>query len=324
MDLPRDLLRTLVAAVDHGTLDRAATALAITPSAVSQRIRALESRVGRVVLTRQKPVQPTPDGVALLRLARQLELLEHEALAELGAVGVGRSRVRLGVNADSLGTWFLHAVAAITTAHQVEIELHREDQEHTARLLERGIVMGAVTAQRTPVAGCVASPLGSIRYRAACSVEFAERWFPGGVSAGALAAAPMIDFDDADDMQRRYLRSQRVDAAPPRHVISASSEFATAVELGIGWGMLMPSQLDAALGRGTIVELGGDPVDVPLYWQRWNLSSELLTAITGAVVAAAAGASDIVPVAARAKRSTPPVPRAIPARREAPSRSAGR
>lgn len=296
MELPRDLLRTLVAAIDAGTLDGAAQTLALTPSAVSQRIRALERQLGRVLLTRTRPVRPTPDGTVLLRLGRQLALLEHEALAELGAEQ-GTATMRLGVNADSLASWFLPAVAAVAQAHDVVVELHREDQERTAALLESGTVMGAVTAQREPVPGCVSSPIGGMRYVAAASPAFAARWLPEGGSAAELALAPFVDFDDSDVLQARHLAARGVVGTPPRHLVSASAEFGRAIELGLGWGMLLPSQLET----GAFVALDGDPIDVPLHWQRWNLSSTLLDAITDAVVAAAREATDIVatPAAAR-------------------------
>ena len=91
MELPRDLLRTLVAAVDAGTLDGAAQALALTPSAVSQRIRALERQLGRVLLTRTRPVRATPDGTVLLRLGRQTDAGEAEiaqGVQDLLALGI--------------------------------------------------------------------------------------------------------------------------------------------------------------------------------------------------------------------------------------------
>ena len=53
-DLPQ--LRALAAAVDHGSLEAAARALHLTPSAVSQRIKALEQGAGAVLLRRSRPV----------------------------------------------------------------------------------------------------------------------------------------------------------------------------------------------------------------------------------------------------------------------------
>ncbi|MFI8631477.1 LysR family transcriptional regulator ArgP [Microbacterium sp. NPDC077663] len=286
MDIPFEHLRTLAAAVDAGTLDRAAVRLGITPSAVSQRIRVIEQRVGRVVLRRTKPVTATAAGEPLVRLARQLDLLEHEAKAVLGD-DAGSAHVPLAVNADSLITWFLPALAAVTAAHTVTFEVHREDQERTAQLLAAGTVMAAVTSQREPVTGCVASPLGRMRYTPVATRSFAERWFPEGLSNTALGAAPRVDFDRHDTLQSSFAERHGADRDAPRHIISASAEFAQAITLGLGWGMLLPGQFETGVTDGSLVILSDDTIDIPLFWQRWNLASPLLDTVTSAVREAA-------------------------------------
>lgn len=293
MDLPLDHLRTLAAAIDAGTLDRAAAELGVTPSAVSQRIRTIEQRVGRVVLRRTKPVRATEAGEVLVRLARQIALAEHDARVELGdAEGV--PRIPLAVNADSLITWFLPALGDVAAQRPVTFEIHREDQERTARLLEAGTVMAAVTAQRAPVAGCVASPLGRMRYTAIAERSFAARWFPHGIDRASLERAPLVDFDRHDSLQARFARRHGARSDAPRHVISASAEFAEAIRIGLGWGMLLPGQFEAGVADGTLVRLADDTVDVPLWWQRWNLASPLLDLVTEAVRDAAGASASIV------------------------------
>ena len=76
-------LRTLATAVRLGTFEATARELHVTPSAVSQRIKALETHVGRVLVHRVKPLEATEAGQVLVRLAAQTELLEREAVAEL-------------------------------------------------------------------------------------------------------------------------------------------------------------------------------------------------------------------------------------------------
>ncbi|GAA1767763.1 LysR family transcriptional regulator ArgP [Agromyces humatus] len=298
MEIPLDLARTLAAVIDEGTFDAAARRLHITPSAVSQRVKSLEHQLGRVLVVRSKPARPTEAGAAIVRLARQLALLEHDALAEFGSgdydseeggVTARPVSVPLAVNADSLATWFLAALERVVQRHPVVFDLHRDDQDFTAGLLESGTVMGAVTSQATPVAGCLVRPLGVMRYEAVATPGFAERW---GVAderrRDALATAPVVDFDRRDDLQREYLVGRGVDAdRPPRHYVPASNDFATAIKLGLGWGLLPAFQSAGELERGDLVRLGGSPVDVPLYWQQWNLRSPLLDAIAGAVIAEA-------------------------------------
>lgn len=285
MPIPFDLARTLAVVVEEGTLDAAARRLHITPSAVSQRIRALEDQLGRVVLVRSKPVSATEAGDAVVRLARQLALLEHDALAAIGAEGGAVASVPLAVNADSLATWFLPPLARVAQRRSVVFDLHRDDQDFTAGLLESGTVMAAVTSREAPVAGCRVRRLGVLRYEAVATGAFAARWFAGGVDAEALRAAPVVDFDRRDDLQTQWLARRGVPAAaPPRHRVPASQDFASAVGLGLGWGLLPGFQSEGALHSGELVRLGDDPVDVPIYWQQWNLTSPLLDEVADEIV----------------------------------------
>lgn len=292
MRFDREQLETLSAVVAGGTFDAAARRLNVTPSAISQRIKALEQQLGRVVVVRSKPIRATESGAALLRLAQQFAVLEQDAAAELGLEAGGGGDdvstpvVPLAVNADSMATWLLPALAEVAREHPVAFELHRDDQEYTAELLADGTVMAAVTSEAKPVAGCTATPLGCMLYRPVASPAFAARWFPQGVDAAAVAVAPLIDFDRKDGLQARYLRSvTRRAVTPPRHLVPASADFAAAVALGLGWGMLPDQQADAARAAGTLVALDGTrSVAVPLYWQQWNLHSALLDRVAAGIL----------------------------------------
>lgn len=279
--IPPELASTVAAIIDGGSLEAAAQALSITPSAVSQRLKTLEQQVGRVLVVRGRPAVATPSGEAVVRLARQIALLEHEATAELGLGGAeARASVPLAVNADSMATWFLAPLARLSATHDIDFDLHRDDQNFTARLLESGEVMAAVTSEATPVTGCTVSPLGILTYEAAATPEYAQRWFPTGATSEALSAAPFVDFDRRDALQQQWLAARGVEAQRvPRHHVPASHDFAQAVTLGLGWGMLPSLQLAAPLASGAVIRLGGDPVRVPLYWQQWNLGSALLDAV---------------------------------------------
>lgn len=291
VDIPVDLAQTLLAVVDAGSMDGAARALRLTPSAVSQRIKTLEQRLGRVLLVRSKPARVTEAGGVVLRLARQSILLEYDALAELGGDPAQSTSVALAVNADSLSTWILPALARAAESRAVVFDIHREDQDHTAALLESGEVMAAVTSRRAPVAGCTSSYLGAMRYRAVASPTFLTRWMPDGNDVDRAALAPVVYFDLRDDLQQRALAALGVSSTPPRHFVPSSQDFAAAVRLGLGWGMLPDAQCDEELAAGTLVELSPPTtVLIPLYWQQWNLQSHLLGEVADAVAAEAATA----------------------------------
>ena len=290
MRISFELAETVAVVVDEGSLDAAARRLHITPSAVSQRIKTLEEQIGRVLLVRSKPSRPTEAGAAIVRLARQAALLEHDTITVLGAdpAEAARITVPLAVNADSLATWFLPPLARLSGRHPVVFELHRDDQDFTAGLLESGTVMAAVTSQAEPVAGCVVRPLGVMRYRAVATPGYVARWLADGPTPSALESAPLVDFDRRDDLQSVFLQRMGADAArSPRHYVPASNDFADAIKLGLGWGMLPAFQSADELERGDLVPLGGPPVDVPHHWQQWNLRSPLLDAIAAEVVSEA-------------------------------------
>ncbi|WP_338703496.1 LysR family transcriptional regulator ArgP [Streptomyces sp. Q6] len=293
-ELPLDQVRTLLTVVDEGTFDAAAAALHLTPSAVSQRVKALEQRTGRVLLVRTKPVRPTESGEVVVRFARQLTRLEQDAYAELGlSTDDGPTRVSVAVNADSLATWFLAALTRVPEQPRVCFELRREDETRTATLLRDGRVMAAVTSSPDPVAGCSVRALGKLRYLAAATPAFVERYLDGPLSR-ALATAPVVTFDRSDDHRDAFVRALsggRSGASAVRHAVPTSEGFVESVALGLGWGMVPEVQAEPLLRAGRLVELApGRPVDVPLYWQRWKLDSPALAAVSDAILSAAAEA----------------------------------
>lgn len=289
MKLSAELAFTLLVVVEEGSLDAAARRLHVTPSAVSQRVKAIEQQAGRVLLVRSKPVRATEAAEPVLRYARQLTLLEDEAERALGQSDAQVATISLAVNADSLSTWFLRPLARLAEVLPVTFDLHRDDQDFTAGLLESGTVSAAVTSQTTPVAGCRVSPLGGMRYEAVATPGFLARWLPHGGTAKELDRAPRVDFDRRDDLQAQWLEARGGHPAQaPRHFVPASHDFARAIELGLGWGMLPRLQSAEALASGALAPLGGPPIDVPLSWQQWNLHSTTLAAIADEVAAEAA------------------------------------
>ncbi|MFK0286037.1 LysR family transcriptional regulator ArgP [Streptomyces sp. NPDC090499] len=290
MELPLDQVRTLLAVVDEGTFDAAAAALHVTPSAVSQRVKALEQRTGRVLLQRTKPVRPTESGEVLVRFARQLARLERDARGELGMSGAGEpTRVSVAVNADSLATWFLRALSGLPGVY---VELRREDEDHTAALLREGLVMAAVTSSPDAVPGCSVRALGRMRYLPVAAPEFAATRLAGALP-DALAGAPVVVFDRVDDFQDGFVRRLGgAGASALRHYVPTSEGFVDAVTAGLGWGMVPEAQAEPRLREGRLVRVGGRElwVDVPLYWQQWKLDSPALGAVAEAVVRTAGGA----------------------------------
>ncbi|MCO5401196.1 LysR family transcriptional regulator ArgP [Ralstonia soli] len=288
-------LTALAAVIREGSFDRAARALHVTPSAVSQRIRLLEERVGCALVVRDQPCRPTETGRRLCQHVDRVRLLEQElqgALPALAPEGVARVALPIAVNADSLATWLAPAIAAFAADHPVLMEVAVDDQDHTSEWLRSGAVLAAVTATARPATGCNSRPLGSMRYVAAASPAFMARHFADGVGAGTLAQAPCLVFNTKDELQARWARRlchRHVEL--PRHLLPSSQAFVTAAVAGMGWGLHSHALIAQHLADGSLVELVPDtPLDVPLHWQHARAASALLDDLSREVLAAARAA----------------------------------
>lgn len=276
-------LTALASIVRTGSLEAAARELHVTPSAVSQRLKALENDAGQILVRRGRPCTATDAGRVLVRLAGQTELLEHEASVELSAGGeTGTVRLPIAVNADSLATWFLPVLPAVTAERDVVFDVHKEDEGVSAALLRDGTVMAAVSAEPAPVQGCASIRLGAMRYVPMASRSFCDRYVAADRPIReSLARAPMLNFSRDDSLQRKYVRTltrRRVD--PPTHYIPSSAAFNDSVRNGLGWGLLPEQDIRA---DDDLVRLGDRHFDVPLFWQHWRLESALLRRLTDEV-----------------------------------------
>ncbi|WP_370618772.1 LysR family transcriptional regulator ArgP [Mumia sp. Pv 4-285] len=280
-DLALDQLRTLVAVIDEGSFEAAAAALRVTPSAVSQRVKALEAATGRVLVRRTRPVVMTEQGAEVLRLSRQVDLLVRE-LRPSRAEDTPPT-VAVVVNADSLATWFLPSVAPVLD--RVRIDVQREDERHSLARLRDGSALAAVSAEAERVPGCSVTALGTMRYRAMASPAFIDRWFADGVSPASLARAPFVNFDRVDDLQRRFVRSVTRDRTdPPHHYVPGSDAFREAIRLGIGWGMLPALHATDLEASGAVRAIAADArADVRLFWHQYQLESPALAVLSEAV-----------------------------------------
>lgn len=282
-------LQALSAVVREGSFERAATALRITPSAVSQRVRGLEERLGAVLVVRGAPCLPTDVGRALCAHVDRVHLLEAD-LGIDGAAAGAPTVLKIAVNADSLATWLPPALAGFGRSGDVTLDLTLDDEAHTAERLRSGEVVAAVTADPEPVQGCRTLALGRLVYAACASPDYCARYFPRGVvDERTLARAPKLRFDRRDGLQIRWTREAHGCApAAPTHWVPSTHGFLDLALAGLAWGLQPVWLAGTHLGAGRLVELPpGLRIDVPLFWTVSRLPSASLHRLTEAVRAAA-------------------------------------
>ena len=278
-----------LAAIDSGSLEQAAVLLHISPSAVSQRISALEDDLGMPLLVRTRPCRPTAPGMRVLQFLRRRALLEAEFAADLQA-GAGPVKIALAVNNDTLSTWLLPALAPILVAEQLLVELVLDNQGHTFALLEQGRAVACIAGATTPMRGCTVSPLGVMRYRMVAAPAFARRYFPDGIDRASARRAPVMVFDHKDLLQKHFLLQHfgLQEGDYPFHFVPASDPFVQAILAGLGYGMLPQEQCAALVAAGALVDVTPHLfVDVPLYWHAWQIQPVRLERMGAQLIAAA-------------------------------------
>ena len=278
-------LTAFAAVLSEGTFDLAARKLAVTPSAISQRIKLLEDRLGQVLIRRTTPCQTTSAGSILLRFAEEVALLETEMLAELGVKmgnAPGAVRLPIVVNADSLDTWFGDVFKSVAMDGSITLDVRTEDQDHSVALLREGTVMAGVSASSEPIQGCRVEPLGIMRFLAVASPDFTSNYFAEGVNTKSLNAAPMLMYNRKDALQGVFAaRLIEMAISPPTHMIPSTHSFFEAARSGLAWGMMPEQIVGRAIDSGELRQIAPDHwLDVPLYWHRWRIGSKALDSIS--------------------------------------------
>ena len=277
------LLSALAAVVEQAGFERAAQVLGLSQSAISQRIKLLEARIGQPVLVRATPPTPTEIGRRLLNHVQQVRLLERDLQSAVPALDEDGlpERLRIALNADSLATWWAQAVGDFCAEQHLLLDMVVEDQTVGLKRMRAGEVAACLCASERPVAGARSVLLGAMRYRALASPGFIARHFPHGVSAVQLSKTPALVFGPDDFLQHRYLAALGVEEGFEHHLCPSSEGFIRLTEAGLGWGLVPELQVREQLANGSLVELLPDkPIDVPLYWHHWRNGGELLRQLT--------------------------------------------
>lgn len=280
-------LEALAAVVREGGFEKAAASLHITQSAVSQRIRAIEERAGRLLLNRTTPPRPTEAGKLMLRHQAQVALLEDDLLSSLfPKAEEGFAPLPVGINADSLSIWFHEAMRDFVLREKVLLDLHVDDQDQTHNLLRNGEVLGCVSSSAEEFKGCRVVPLGSMTYRLVASPEYIAAFLPDGPEFEALQRAPILLFNRRDKVPEALFAKMFQGRQPnsPAHFVPSSESYVDFVLSGAGCGMVPDRQSHEHLQSGRMVDLAPKYAQcVSLYWHCWNLESTLLDRFTRAL-----------------------------------------
>ena len=284
-------LEALLAVERERSFEGAARALGITSSAVSQRIKLLEERIGAVTLNRQTPVTTTEVGAELCRHAEMVIMLEGEVIQrnrrELGRNEENFRKIKIAVNDDSLSSWFMGILKANSaSANPYLLEISIADQDYSIDQMKAGSALAAISIHKNPVQGFQSTYLGTHVYRATASPNFIERYFPDGVTVEALEHAPSLRYSSQDDLQIQWIEQVfNAKVYPQSHTIPSSHGFVSSCLADIAWGMNPALMVDDYIAEGKLVELvPGQTLNKPLYWHCSRVIAEPFKKFTKTVL----------------------------------------
>ncbi|HEU4843436.1 MAG TPA: ArgP/LysG family DNA-binding transcriptional regulator [Burkholderiaceae bacterium] len=280
-------LAVLDAVASQGSFEKAALALGISQSAVSQRIKALEDASGRLLIVRGQPAVPTGLGQRLVSHHRNVKLMEAALDIDLGNP-VSMPEIALAVDAASLATWFPLSLQPLLSPPRCQLHVQAAAPDLALHLVHEGSVFGCVAASADPGAdqpnGPNVTPLGLMRYVCVATPVFAGHWFGDGFSAAAVALAPAV-VSDPELMARYLAQTVQVTGAYPHHRMPLSPAHGECLHGGLAYGLAPLPQVRSALAQERLVDLvPGQYVDVALTWHAWNLDTPFTRALSEQVV----------------------------------------
>lgn len=282
MKINLSLFETLSAIIEEQSFEGAAEKLCLTQSAISQRLRQLESTLGQTLIIRSTPLVLTDAGHSALRYFQQAKLLQDEYLESVNQTTSEHCTLHLGVNADSLATWLFDALDELLQKDNVLLHVKVDDQDKTRELMTTGEVMGCISSDPVPIKGCNCFYLGTMTYRCLVSPAFKSQYFSSSPKKEELIQAPAIQFNHKDDLQKNFMeRYFNTSDIGVKHRIPSTESYMDLIRRGYGWGMIPDVQSQPLLDSNELTELiPGHTLEIPLYWHIWNLKTQLNQKLT--------------------------------------------
>jgi DNA-binding transcriptional LysR family regulator len=245
-------LRGFLAVSELGGISRAAKSLALTPSAVSQSLAALEASLGVRLFDRVgRRLVPTQEGRAL---ATRFRRVHEELRAALEAVANEtrevRGVVRLGLFLGVSRAQIARVAAAFSARHpsaQLRLSYGSRAELRRALVANRLDFALALRSARESAPRIRASVL----FRQELVLAQRERPPRGGVDPDWLASVPIVDYYPSSPLIARWLAHHfpRRRVEPDVRIWAASTDLALELVLAGAGAAVVPHALAAPLAR---------------------------------------------------------------------------
>lgn len=267
-------IEALHTVIELQSFEMAAQKLHITQSAVSQRIKTIETHYREPILIRTLPYRPTVLGKQLIGHFKRVCLLEEDLENQLAPTSIF-PRMSIAINRDSLETWFLEWASEAEIIREITLEVIADDQELTLNYLKNGLVSACLSTSGKAIIGGEVKPVGSMDYMLVASPSFIKNYFSNQDLKQNLLKAPAIKFDQNDRLHERYLETffQLDDKELKTHVIPSVRGFKQFVLLGYGYALIPRIDIVEELKKKQLIPLSKKVWELPMYWHSWAVES---------------------------------------------------
>ena len=270
-------LEALATVIEVQGFEAAAKKLYLTQSAISQRIKTLESRYGTPLLIRAQPYQATEMGEQLLGHFKKVLLLENELVTQMED-SAQHAIFSIALSRDSLETWFMSILSEHDLLDQSLINIITNDQEITLPYLKKGLVSSCVTTSSESMSGCRSILLGYLNYVLVCSPTFQQHHFQHKQPHENFSTAPALIFDTNDKLHEQYFKKYfDINFPPPNyHTIPSVKGFKIFALKGYGYGLIPRIDIKQELQNGSLIELYPEkPWKMPVYLHHWEIQTTI-------------------------------------------------
>lgn len=238
MSLLSPQLQAFMCVARQKTVHGAAGILHVTQTAVTQRIHALEAKLGSTLFVRtRRGMMLTPEGEALLRYCHAVSELEGEALAQIqGAATETTIPICLtGPTSIMYSRIIPQCISVMKRFPNLLVNFDINDVENRVRLLRSGECQFAIIQQEDRVPEMEYKTLIPEKYVLVCTKEWKNRKL-----REIIKAERIIDYDPTDQMTFNYLKQYGLYelANHDRHFVNRTDSLALMLGAGLGYGVL--------------------------------------------------------------------------------------
>jgi LysR family transcriptional regulator (chromosome initiation inhibitor) len=238
MSLLDPQLVAFMAIVEHKTVHAAAEAVHVTQTAVTQRIRALESKLATTLFLRtRRGMLVTPEGEALLHYCLAVRELEGEALAKIKGV-VAEAKVQItiaGPTSIMQSRVVLQTVPVMKQYPNLLLRFDINDNATQQQNLRNGDCQLAILPKEDLTYSMDAKLLTAVEYVLVCTPACQHRKLKD-----IIRAERIIDFNAGDQTTLNYLRQYDLFdlACSERYFVNSTNALALLLSRGLGYSVL--------------------------------------------------------------------------------------